>query len=310
MKLLGIHHVTAIASDPRQNVAFYTEVLGLKLVKKTVNFDDPSTYHLYYGDSVGTPGSILTFFPWAGLRRGRVGLGQASATAFSISAGSLDFWQARLTAKGVSVGKPFARFNEQVLAFTDRDGLGLELVAHSEPDNRPAATHPEIPAAHAIRGFHGVTLAIDSAQRTAPLLTSLMGYRELAREGLRTRYTVANGGPGTYVDILVDTSLPRGLQGAGTVHHVAFRTPDDAAQAADRAALNQEGFHVSPVMDRNYFHSIYYREPEGILFEIATDPPGFLIDETVETLGTHLKLPAQYETRRAEIESALPKLNP
>lgn len=308
MNLLGLHHITAIAGDPRRNVDFYTRVLGLRLVKKTVNFDDPSTYHLYYGDSVGTPGSILTFFPWAGIPSGRPGTGQAYATSFSVPAGSLEFWLQRLKAHHVTLAGADQRWGDEVLRFTDPDGLVLELIATSEPDARPACSHPEIPADAAIRGFHAVTLAVNHDAPTAALLTQTMGYRELAREGGRIRFTTGNAGPGTYVDVLVDPSLPRGLQGAGTVHHVAFRTPDDASQATDLAALHDLGLHASPVMDRNYFHSIYYREPAGILFEIATDPPGFAIDEPVESLGQKLMLPPQYESRRAQIEAALPSL--
>lgn len=307
--LTGLHHVTAVAGDPRRNVEFYTRVLGLRLIKRTVNFDDPSTYHLYYGDSVGTPGSVMTFFPWAGLRRGRPGNGQAYATAFSVPAGSLPFWTARLLAHGVSPAAPVTRFGDEVLAFTDPDGLVLELVATPEADARTAHIHPEIAATHGIRGFHGVTFAVIDAPRTAAILTDAMGYRVTQTAGGRTRYTVATGGPGSYVDLLVDPKLPRGLPGAGTVHHIAFRTPDDATQAAARKILVDLDLHVSPVMDRNYFHSIYYREPEGVLFEIATDNPGFTVDEPLATLGHALKLPAQYESQRAEIEAHLPKLD-
>ena len=308
MNLPGLHHITAIAADPRRNVAFYTGVLGLRLVKKTVNFDDPSTYHLYYGDSVGTPGSILTFFPWAGLARGRVGTGQASATAFSVASDALSFWEARLRAHGVAYEGPVTRFGDTVLIFEDPDGLRLELVATAADDPRTPWTHPEIPLGVAIRGFHSVTLAVTATARTARLLTEIMGYRAGSTEGGRTRFVTGDGRPGTAVDLLQDPSLKRGLQGAGTVHHVAFRTRDAESQAADRATLLEQGFHVSPVMDRNYFESIYYREPEGILFEIATDPPGFTVDETPEALGSGLRLPAQYERHRAQIEAALPAL--
>ncbi len=308
MNLLGLHHITAIAGEPRRNVDFYTRVLGLRLVKKTVNFDDPTTYHLYYGDSVGTPGSILTFFPWSGIPKGRPGTGQAYATSFSVPAGSLEFWFQRLKANDVQIVGAEPRWGEETLRFTDPDGMVVELIATAEADPRPAWSHPEISAEVGIRGFHSVTLAVNADAPTAKLLTETMGYRPMQAEGGRSRFTTGASGPGTYVDVLVDPSLPRGLQGAGTVHHVAFRTADDATQATDRVALSQLGLHVSPVMDRNYFHSIYYREPAGILFEIATDPPGFAIDESVETLGEGLMLPAQYESHRAEIETALPSL--
>jgi len=309
LDLPGLHHVTAIAGDPRRNLAFYTRVLGLRLVKRTVNFDDPTTYHLYYGDAAGTPGSILTFFPWAGVPRGRPGNGQVYATAFSVPAGSLRFWAARLLAHGVNPGEPVARFGADVLAFTDPDGLVLELVATGEPDPRTAPAHPEISAAQGIRGFHGVTIAVIDAARTQALLTGTMGWRVIRTDGNRLRLGPAGAGPGAYVDLLTDLSLPRGRPGAGTVHHLAFRTPSDETQAAARAALVAAGSQVSPVMDRNYFHSIYYREPEGVLFEIATDPPGFAIDERPAALGAALKLPAQYEPQRAAIEAALPALD-
>ena len=309
MNLPGLHHVTAIASDPRRNVDFYTRVLGLRLVKKTVNFDDPSTYHLYYADGVGTPGSVMTFFPWSGLRRGRVGSGQVTATSFSVSTDALSFWVARLTAHRVTLTAAVSRFGESVITFEDPDGLVLEIVGAREPDARTPWTHPEIPVAVALRGFHGVTLGVTLADPTLALLTGTMGYRLVSTEGGRTRLTTGNGGPGTYVDVLVDPALPRGLQGAGTVHHVAFRTPNDTTQANDLAAVRERGLQVSPVMDRSYFHSIYYREPAGILFEIATDTPGFATDESVEQLGTTLRLPPQYEAQRAEIEAALPKLS-
>ena len=308
MQILGLHHITAIASDPRRNLAFYTGVLGLRLVKRTVNFDDPRTYHFYYGDRVGTPGSILTFFPWPGLARGRAGTGQASTTAFSVGPDSLAFWEERLHARGVATNAQTSHFGESVLTLADPDGLVLELVATREPDGRPPWPHPDIPLEHAIRGFHSVTLAVHDATPTAHLLTATMGYRELNREGQRVRYTVANGGPGTYVDLLDDPSLPRARQGTGTVHHVAFRTPDGDTQRVARLELLVLGYEVSPPLDRNYFQSIYYRESNGILLEIATDLPGFAVDEPVAMLGTTLKLPALYEPHRAEIEAALPKL--
>lgn len=308
MQILGLHHITAIAGDPRRNLAFYTGVLGLRLVKRTVNFDDPHTYHLYYGDGVGTPGSILTFFPWGNSPRGRIGTGQASATAYSVRPDALSFWAQRLRAHGVATNGPTLRFGESVLALADPDGLALELVATREPDGRQPWSHPDIPPEHGIRGFHSVTLAVREAAPTAQVFAPAMGFKEIRREGLRVRYSVAGGGPGTYVDLLADPSLPSGRPGTGTVHHVAFRAPDDEAQLAARRELLVLGLDVSPPLDRNYFHSIYYREPAGILLEIATDPPGFAVDEPIASLGTALKLPAPYEPHRAEIEAALPKL--
>lgn len=307
-RLLGLHHITAIASEPKTNLAFYTRVLGLRFVKKSVNQDDPGTYHLYYGDNVGSPGTALTFFPWIGMRRGRPGTGQTCATAFSVPADSLAYWQERFTRLGVPALPLVTRFGDTVLPLADPDGMVLELVFTREPDPRTPAPSPDVPDAHAIRGFHGTTLALHDARATAGLLTGPMGYRRAAQENHRTRYTTADGGPGTYVDLLTDPALPRGLNGAGTVHHIAFRVADDADHVAAHDLLAGHGFQISPVIDRAYFKSIYYREPAGVLFEIATDRPGFAIDETVETLGTKLSLPPRLEPHRAEIEAALPPL--
>lgn len=312
MNILGLHHITAMAGDVAANVAFYTRVLGLRLVKRTVNFDDPSTYHLYFGDTVGTPGSALTFFYWAGQARGRIGAGQASATAWSVPAGSADFWRARLAGEGVAVIEE-SRLGDTVLRFADPDGLGLEIVATAEPDARQPWPHPEIPTAHGLRGFHSVTLTHADSTRTSRLLVERMGYREVARAvapsgETRVRLTVAAGGPGTYVDLVATPAAARGQPGSGTVHHVAFRVATDADELVAREAWLAAGLQVSPVMDRNYFHSIYAREPGGVLFEIATDTPGFLVDEPLASLGQKLLLPAHYEPHRAAIEAALAPL--
>jgi glyoxalase family protein len=313
MKTTGLHHVTAMASDPQRNVDFYSRVLALRLVKKTVNFDDPSTYHFYYGDDVGSPGSIMTFFPWPGARRGRPGSGQVYSTAFEISAHSIDFWKDRLSKLGVAVTGPTIRFGDQVLSFTDPDGLLLELVGVKTPTQGALVSaksrQADVPAEHAIRGFFGITIAAVEGTRTRSVLTDTLGYSAVAAEGGRTRLSSGSGAFAGYVDLLVDKSIPRGSPGAGTVHHVAFRTPSDATQQDDREILENLGYSVSPIMDRNYFHSIYFREPEGVLFEIATDSPGFAVDEDVEQLGSSLKLPTQYEPHRAQIEAVLPKLN-
>ena len=308
-KVNGLHHITAISSDVTRNMQFYTRVLGLRFVKKSVNQDDPGTYHLYYGDYAGSPGTILTFFPWAGLRRGRPGSGQAYATAFSVPAGTLPFWQKRFTELKVEAAVIEKRFNDEVLSFFDIDGLRLELVATAETDSRPPAPSTEVPLEKAIRGFHSTTLGLIDSVPTAAVLTGSMGYRQIAQIGHRTRYAAGPGGPGAYVDLLIDPTLLRGLNGAGTIHHVAFRVPDDATQYAARTQLLESGLQVSPVIDRAYFKSIYYREPGGVLFEIATDQPGFAIDEPVETLGSRLSLPPHLEPHRVEIEAALPKIN-
>jgi glyoxalase family protein len=306
--ILGIHHVTAIASDPQRNIDFYTGVLGLRLVKLTVNFDDPRSYHLYYGDEVGHPGTIMTFFAWPGVPKGRQGTGQVTVTSFSIPQGSLDYWRERLSQQGVSFTGPTSRFDETILSLQDPDGLALELVAHPQVHHRPAWKEGLVPAEHAIRGVHTVTLSEDGYERTARLLTETLSFRLLGQENNVFRYEVGKGGPGAYVDVRCAPGLRRGHVAAGTVHHVAWRTPDDEHQQTWRETLAGFDLNVTPVMDRKYFHSIYFREPGGVLFEIATDLPGFTVDEPVEQLGTHLELPPWLEPYREELEQVLPPL--
>ncbi len=303
-RLPGIHHVTAIASDPQKNVDFYAGVLGLRLIKQTVNFDDPGSYHFYYGDAVGSPGTLLTFFAWPGGRRGRPGLGQVTAASLSVAPDALDFWRERLTEHGVTVGAAETRFGETVLPFHDPDGLRLELVPTAH-DTRPGWSDGPIPVAHAIRGVHAVTLPERSVDRTAALMTSTLGFEAVQTEGDRTRYAL---GDGTFADVQAVPSLAPGQIAVGNIHHIAWRTPDDAQQGEWLRQISGLGLGVSPVMDRDYFHSIYFREPGGILFEIATDSPGFATDESLETLGTHLKLPTQYEADRPQIEAGLPPI--
>jgi predicted esterase/catechol 2,3-dioxygenase-like lactoylglutathione lyase family enzyme len=313
--ILGIHHVTAIASDPQRNIDFYAGVLGLRLVKRTVNFDDPETYHFYYGDEIGTPGSIITFFPWPGARRGRIGTGQVAITSFSILPSAVGFWVERLTRHGINYQGPSKRGaspgeTETVIAFNDRDGLLLELVAHPGAEARPAwGGAPGITREHAIHGFHAATLWLTDGGRSEHLLTDRLGFRPLREEEFTRRYTTGDGGPGTIVDVRSVGEFGPGVGGAGTVHHIAFRVADDAAQLDVRRLVVNEGLHPTPVIDRNYFHSVYFREPGGVLFELATDPPGFAIDELIEHLGESLKLPPQYESHRAEIESVLPPIH-
>jgi glyoxalase family protein len=305
----GLHHLTAIASDPQQNVDFYTGLLGLRLVKKTVNFDDPSAYHLYYGDETGTPGSIVTFFYWPGLdARGRVGAGQNTAIVFSAPSGSLAFWQEHLRRHHVSA-ELRTRFGETVLAFADPDGIPVELVEVSDDARTGWQAHARIPAGHALRGLHTAELTVRSPHATEKLLTATMGYRLVKREGNRARFEAASGGgSGHYIDVIADAVLAPGLGGAGTIHHIAWSVPDDATQLAMQIRLQAAGYSVSDVRDRQYFHSIYYREPGGILFEIATATPGFPVDEPVGSLGTALKLPVQFERARSEIERLLPPI--
>ncbi|MDR7520286.1 MAG: ring-cleaving dioxygenase [Armatimonadota bacterium] len=308
----GIHHVTAIAGDPQRNVDFYVGTLGLRLVKRTVNFDDPGTYHLYYGDEVGRPGTLVTFFAWPGAPRGRIGVGQVTATAFSIPARAVGFWQERLRRHGIAVRGPTARFDDAVLAFEDPDGLPLELVA-SDDDARTGRGGGPIPEAYTIRGVHGVTLSErgldEGGRRTLGLLDEGLGFRLVGEVGRRFRFAAGDGGTGALVDVLCLDGAPTGETAAGTVHHIAWRTPDDAHQRAWQERIARLGLRVTDVRDRQYFRSIYFREPGGVLFEIATDPPGFTVDEPPAHLGTHLMLPPWLEPRRAQVERALPPLS-
>jgi glyoxalase family protein len=305
--LLGIHHVTAIAGDPSSNVAFYAGVLGLRLVKKTVNFDDPETYHLYFGDEVGHPGTIMTFFPWPGAMRGRHGVGQLTVTSFAVPPQALGYWSERLRSHGVTPERTEV-LGEEVLAFEDPDGLQLEIVGVSNAARRAGWAGGPVPAEHAIRGFAQVTVAEEGYEATARLLTEIMGFRLAAESGNRFRYTIGEGAVGTRVDVVCTPDAPPGRIAAGTVHHVAFRVAGDAEQEQWRERLAERGINVTPVLDRQYFRSIYYREPGGVLFEIATDPPGFTVDEPIADLGTRLQLPPRLERARARIEAALPPL--
>jgi glyoxalase family protein len=307
--LAGFHHLTAIVGDPQTNVDFYTNVLGQRLVKQTVNFDDPGTYHLYYGDEIGKPGTILTFFPWPGAPQGRRGTGQIVDISLAISEEALDYWINRLSQYGVTITGPITRFDEQVISFLDPHGLSLELVASQEVDLRSGWKHGPLPEKYAIRGLSSITLAEDHLEHTAMMLTDVLGFRPLQREGNRVRFEVGPGGPGARVDVLEEPNQRRGRIAVGTVHHVAWRTEDDAHQLNWRQHLLNQNSDVTPVLDRQYFHSIYFHEPGGILFEIATDPPGFSIDELVELLGMHLKLPPWLEPHRSEIEDVLPPLH-
>ena len=303
----GIHHVTAIAGRADRNLDFFTRVLGLRLVKLTVNYDDPETYHLYYGDEDGHPGTILTFFPWPGAPRGRKGAGPATTTSFSIPRDSVSYWVERLGKHGVSFTGPVDRFDEQLLSFSDPEGLNLELVAHAG-ESRSGWSRGPVPREHAIRGFFGVTLSEEGYEKTSSLLTETMGFKLTKQEGNRFRYAAGSGGPGASVDLLCQPDARPGVVSVGTVHHVAWRTPDDAQQKMWREELVEAGFNVTPVIDRRYFHSIYFREPGGVLFEIATDPPGFAIDERKEELGTRLMLPPQLERFREHLVQVLPRV--
>ena len=304
----GIHHVTAIASDPQRNLDFYTEVLGMRLVKRTVNFDDPGTYHLYFGDEVGTPGSILTFFSWPMGARGSPGVGQVEATSFGIPENSLSYWERRLLAAGIPAERSGKRFDEEVLTFVDPDGLKLELVAHPQRAGALRAwKEASVSAQHALRGFYSVTLCEQGYESTVEVLET-MGFRKVGEQGNRFRFDVGEGGTGAWVDILCASEASYGRVAVGIVHHVAWRVADDKSQQSWRERLVNRHLNVTPVIDRCYFHSIYFREPGGVLFELATDPPGFAIDEPMEKLGEALKLPSWLEPSRKRIEQVLPPI--
>jgi len=307
-KISGIHHITAIASSALENVAFYENVLGLRLVKKTVNFDDPYTYHLYYGDSDGTPGTIMTFFPWENLPRGEAGAGMVTAIAFSIPVGSIDYWRKQLSVHGIE-SMEGERFGEVFIQFADPHGLSLELIetptVHSILNRRRNSK----PADHRIVGFHSATALLRSLEETQTMLVNLMGMKLHHKEGNRYRFKMKSDESfGHFYDVVVDSQAKAGQQGGGTVHHIAFRTPTYDEQTYWQKSLRDSGYSVTPIRDRKYFKSIYFHEPGGILFEIATDPPGFTVDEPYESLGRDLKLPEQYESRRSEIERRLPGL--
>ena len=307
----GIHHVTAIASDPQRNLDFYSGVLGMRLVKRTVNFDDPTTYHFYFGDSDGTPGSILTFFPWPGSRRGRQGAGQVAVTSFSILPSAVGFWIERFIRHHVEFEHPKTRFDEErVITFKDPDGLMGELVAHPGAEARQGSGTASVPNEHSIRGIYSVTLWQESCDLTGKLLVESLGFEPVREQASIFRYAAKDRGGGSIVDLRCVPGLWAGTLGAGTVHHVAFRAPDDAAQLDARNELVAKGFNVTPQIDRDYFRSIYFREPGRVLFEIATDSPGFSVDEPPDKLGQSLKLPAWLEPRRFEIEALLPNIRP
>ena len=308
-RIPGVHHVTAMAGDAQRNYEFYTDTLGLRLVKRSINQDDPSTYHLFYADSRGSPGTSMTFFPFDGMPSGRVGAGQVGVTAFRVPEGALDYWTERFDERGVTYDDPTERFGERVLPFEDPDGLPLELV---EGDDAADPWTEDVPEEYAIRGFHGVALLVRDVGPTGELLET-MGYERVDgdAEDDRTRY-VSSGELGAVVDLV--PTQQAGQQGYGTVHHVAFRTPTDADQQAWRESLVDIGFEPTPVIDREWFHSVYFRggtqsaNTGGVLFELATHEPGYTVDEPLEELGSSLVLPPKFEGMRKRIEANLPPL--
>lgn len=312
----GIHHVTAICSNPQKNIDFYSKLLGLRLVKLTVNFDDPTTYHLYYGDEIGQPGTILTFFPWANAPKGYRGTSQVITTSFLVPENSLYYWKDRLKSNDICFEGPAKRFDddEQVITLYDPDGLELELVAHSsakENDERFWKDGP-ISYENGIRGFYSVSLSEEGYERTSEILNEL-GYKMIKNEGNRFRFQLEDSQSTTttgakILDVLCLPYTSSGMIGIGTVHHIAFRTSSDENQKLIRESIIKKGLNPTPVIDRTYFHSVYFREPGGILFEIATDPPGFTIDQKIEDLGRRLVLPTWLEPLRENLEKVLPKI--
>lgn len=306
---MGLHHITAIAGDAQRNFDFYTRVLGLRLVKKTVNFDDPGTYHFYYGNEVGTPGTILTFFPWEGITPGYAGAGMATEIGYSVPAGSLDFWKERFNQYKVKQGDAGEKFGELYLPFQDPDGLKLSLTVPKIKDSRKAWTTTDVTEQAATKGFHSITLTLKSIKGTVAVLTEIFGYKLLKQEGNRYRFITDAVDNAAIVDIIEDPQGRTGQVAGGTNHHVAFRVADDNILMEFREKIEKRGFNITPKIDRNYFFSLYFREPGGVLFEVASDNPGFATDETVAELGTNLRLPAQYEPMRKDIEKQLPVLH-
>jgi len=299
----GIHHITAIAGNPQANIDFYTGILGLKLVKKTINFDAPGVYHFYFGDELGRPGTVFTTFPFTGARKGSKGTGEVTYTAFSIPSGSLEYWRERLKKFGIPVSDILTRFGDKLIRFEDYDSMGIELIANDQ-DNRTGWTYGLVSIEHSIKGFYGATLNLLAKDLTEKLLTEHMDYRFIGEENGRFRYGTA-GKPGDIVDIVLDKSRNRGVQSAGSVHHIAFRTENAVSQLQVQEILMKNGYQVTEVKDRNYFTSIYFREPGGVLFEVATDEPGFAIDEDEAHLGELIKLPEWAEPNREKFVASL-----
>lgn len=308
----GIHHITALSGAAQENLDFYSGILGLRCVKRTVNFDDPKTHHLYYGDTVGRPGTLITFFPWPRTRQGRAGAGLVGRVSFSVPEGTIDAWDTQLSEADVPVQRT-EHFGTPALQFDDPAGLSLELVASAEKSREQAWGNGTVPQHRAIQGLDAPLLPVFTDDRTPELFTELFGWTEVDREGDRRRFTATGTDVGGVVDVQVRDRHPSGSMGQGAVHHIAFRVRDKEEQNAWQEALRDRDVQVTDVKDRQYFQSVYFRDPtwtSGILFEIATDGPGFLTDESEETLGEALRLPPWLETRRTELETALPTLTP
>jgi len=308
-KILGLHHITAIAADAQRNYNFYTKVLGLRLVKKTVNFDAPGTYHFYFGNETGAPGTILTFFPWEGIRKGSRGTGMATEIGYSVPKGSLEFWTKHFDEFKVKHQSVNERFGEEYLEFEDPDGLLLNLIVSNTQDNRMPWTTEAVKEEVATKGFHSIVLTVRNSEHTAKVLTDIFGYKLLTQEGNRFRFITDAVETANIVDIVEEPNGERGINAGGTNHHVAFRVKDDNILMEFHEKIRGSGFDITEKIDRNYFYSLYFRERGGILFEVASDNPGFAIDEPVSELGTHLMLPSQYEGSRKKIQEVLPQLH-
>lgn len=306
-KILGLHHITAIANNAKTNHNFYTSILGLRLVKKTVNFDDPGTYHFYFGNETGAPGTILTFFPWEGIGKGRNGAGMATHIGYSLPTGALAFWKSRLQQHNI-LFKEEEIFGEQLISLTDPDGLQLQFIEAATADNRKPWKTLEINEAVGLKGFRNVTLSLREADETMKVLTDILGYTLQKHEDNRYRLATDAVDTANVVDIIEEGTMHYGRNAGGTNHHIAFRVKDDNILMDFREKVLSAGLNITTKIDRDYFFSLYFREPGGILFELATDNPGFTRDEALDVLGKDLKLPKQYEGSRKQIEEVLPQL--
>jgi glyoxalase family protein len=306
----GLHHVTAIAGPAQENLDFYAGVLGMALVKRSVNQDDPGTYHLFYADAEGRPGTDLTFFPWAEAAPARPGHGLASEVALAVPHGSLEWWAARLSKYGTPIGGPESRFGEKTVHLRDPHGLDVALVELGSGKTRPftPAESSPVPAEHQIRGLHGARLREHGLMPTVKFLTEVLGFTEVGVEHDWHRYAVAGGGSGAFIDVAEAPDAPRGFWSVGSIHHLAWRVDDEAHQLAIRKLVEQASRRPTPVIDRFWFKSVYFTEPGGVLFELATEGPGFAVDEDPAHLGETLVLPPWLEPDRARIEAVLPKL--
>jgi glyoxalase family protein len=308
-RIAGLHHITAIASPVQRNYEFYTKLIGLRLVKKTVNTDDPGAYHLYYGNKTGDPGTLLSILPWENIGPGYNGTGMAIGISFSVPPGSLGSWKKRLDRYNAGYVKTHDEFGEEILHCSDPDGLKFNLVISGQEDTRQGWQESEVPAGMAVKGLHGVSLMVKSTEKTAQILTSVLGYALEERKDNKSRFITDAVTNANIIDLVELPDGPIGYVAAGTVHHVAFRVNSDEALAYFRAKLLAQGLGITPKTDNTYFSSFYFREPGGVLFELSSDKPGLTMDETVEELGSHLKLPARFEYMRDKLENILPPLS-